>query len=189
LAIASPIPRAAPVINATFPCKRFIRSLLVQPVPIMARSAVSFRLREATPGDLERLLPLVRELWTHEQMVWDDARTPAALARLLGDETLGRVWICEEAGRVVAYLALCFGYSLEFFGRDAFVDELYTDPALRDRGIGERLLAHAEAACPALGVRALLLEVDHVNARAKGLYARSGFREHARYLMTKLVPG
>ena len=105
----------------------------------MPRSAVSFRLREATPGDLDRLLPLVRELWKHEQMTWDDARTPAALARLLGNETLGRVWIAEDAGRAIGYLALCFGYSLEFLGRDAFVDELYTDPAFRDLGIGARL--------------------------------------------------
>lgn len=153
----------------------------------MARSAVTFRLREATPADLDTLLPLVRELWVHEQMTWDDARTPAALAQLLGDATLGRVWIADESGRAVGYLALCFGYSLEFLGRDAFIDELYTDPAFRSRGLGAQLLAHAEAACAGLGVHALHLEVDHVNARAKGLYARSGFRDHDRHLMTKRV--
>jgi ribosomal protein S18 acetylase RimI-like enzyme len=154
----------------------------------MPRFRVSFSTRIATPEDLERLLPLVRELWKHEHMEWDDVRTPAALARLLGDETLGRVWISEDAGRVIAYLALCFGYSLEFFGRDAFIDELYIDPAYRNHGHGFHLLATVEAACPALGVRALHLEVDHLNARAKGLYARAGFTDHDRYLMTKPVP-
>jgi len=153
----------------------------------MPRFGVSFSTRIATPADLERLLPLVRELWKHEHMEWHETRTPAALARLLGDDSLGRVWISEDAGRAIAYLALCFGYSLEFFGRDAFVDELYVDPAYRSHGHGGHLLATVDAACPALGVRALHLEVDHVNERVKGLYVRAGYKDHERFLMTKLV--
>ena len=155
----------------------------------MPRFDVSFSTRNAVPEDLERLLPLVRELWKHEQMTWDDARTPAALARLLGNETLGRVWIAEDAGRAIGYLALCFGYSLEFFGRDAFIDELYVDPAYRNHGHGAHLLATAATACPALGVCALHLEVGHVNERAKGLYLRAGYSDHERFLMTKRVAG
>lgn len=153
----------------------------------MPRFGVSFSTRLAVPGDLERLLPLVRELWKHEHMEWDDLRTPAALARLLGDASLGRVWISEDAGRAIAYLALCFGYSLEFFGRDAFIDELYVDPAYRNHGHGAHMLATVDEACAELGVRALHLEVDHVNERAKGLYKRAGYAEHERFLMTKHV--
>ena len=153
----------------------------------MPRFGVSFSTRIAAPADLERLLPLMRELWKHEHMEWHDTRTKAALARLLGDETLGRVWISEDAGRAIAYLALCFGYSLEFFGRDAFVDELYVDPAYRNHGHGAHLLAIVDEACPALGVHALHLEVDHVNERAKGLYLRAGYADHERFLMTKHV--
>lgn len=155
---------------------------------IMPRSAMSFSVRTAEPGDLERLLPLVRELWKHEEMTWHETRTPAALARLLGDASLGRVWIALEARRPIGYLALCFGYSLEYLGRDAFVDELYVEPARRSSGLGAHLLALAEAACPALGVGALHLEVDRVNARARELYARNGFLDKDRFLMTKLIP-
>jgi len=153
----------------------------------MPRFDVSFSTRIATPADLERLLPLVRELWQHEHMAWDETRTPEALARLLGDAALGRVFISEDAGRAIAYVVLCFGYSLEFFGRDAFVDEVYVDPAYRDHGHGVHLLATVEDACRALGVRALHLEVDHENARARNLYVRAGFVEHERHLMTKPI--
>jgi ribosomal protein S18 acetylase RimI-like enzyme len=148
---------------------------------------MSIRTRLAAPSDLERLLPLVRELWRHERMAWDETRTPAALARLLGDASLGRVWISEDGDRAVAYLALCFGYSLEFLGRDAFVDEFYIEPDYRNRGHGFRMLEIVEAACPELGVAALHLEVDQGNERAKGLYARAGFTDHDRWLMTKRV--
>ncbi len=148
---------------------------------------MSFSTRLAVPADLERLLPLVRELWKHEHMEWDTVRTPAALVRLIGDASLGRVWISEDAGRAIAYVALCFGYSLEFFGRDAFIDELYVDPPYRHHGHGAHLLATVEAACPELGVRALHLEVDHGNERAKGLYKRAGYEDHDRWLMTRKV--
>jgi len=146
-----------------------------------------FSVRIAEPGDLERLLPLVRELWTHELMQWHETATPAALARLLRDGSLGRVWIAEESGAPIGYLVLCFGYSLEYLGRDAFVDELYVEPALRGSGLGAQLLAAADTACSALGIAALHLEVDHENPRARELYARAGFRDHARHLMTKSI--
>lgn len=143
------------------------------------------RTRLATPADQARLLPLVRELWKHERMAWDEERTPAALARLLGDASLGRVWIVEDGAHPVGYLALCFGYSLEYLGRDAFIDELYVDDAFRGRGVGRQLIATAEAACPDLQVVALHLEVDDTNPRAQALYAQLGFEAHARALMTK----
>lgn len=145
------------------------------------------RTRLATPADQARLLPLVRELWRHERLDWDEARTPAALARLLGDGSLGRVWIAEDEddGHAVGYLALCFGYSLEFLGRDAFVDELFVEDVCRGHGVGSALLEAAEAACEELGVQALHLEVDDTNPRAHALYVRFGFEPHARALMTK----
>jgi GNAT superfamily N-acetyltransferase len=145
------------------------------------------RTRLATPADQARLLPLVRELWRHERLDWDDERTPAALARLLADPSLGRVWIAEDEddGHAVGYLALCFGYSLEFLGRDAFVDELFVEDVCRGHGVGTQLLAAAEAACGELGVHALHLEVDDTNPRAHALYVRFGFEAHERALMTK----
>ena len=148
------------------------------------------RTRLATPADQAKLLPLVRELWRHERMPWDDERTPAALARLLGDASLGRVWIAEDdEAHAVGYLALCFGYSLEYLGRDAFIDELYVDDAFRGRGVGRELIAVAEAACAELDVVALHLEVDDANPRAHALYRQLGFEAHERALMTKRPSG
>lgn len=39
--------------------------------------------------------------------------------------------------------------------------------------------------CRSLGIKALHLEVDRVNTRAKQLYHRFGFQDHERYLLTK----
>jgi ribosomal protein S18 acetylase RimI-like enzyme len=46
-------------------------------------------------------------------------------------------------------------------------------------------MALAKAACREAGVRALHLEVERANARARALYARSGFTDQDRLLLTK----
>jgi diamine N-acetyltransferase len=87
----------------------------------------------------------------------------------------------------VGYLVAVWGYSLEWHGRDAFVDELFVEPGRRGRGIGSRALELAQEECRRAGIRALHLEVERPNTRAQELYRRMGFRDHDRYLMTKVL--
>ena len=110
-----------------------------------------------------------------------------AIMRLLEDPTLGRLWVATENEAVLGYLALTLGYSLEYRGRDAFIDELYIAPTYRGQGLGARAVDLAEATCRELGVRALHLEVEREKTAAQGLYRRSGFVDHNRYLMTKWI--
>ena len=52
-------------------------------------------------------------------------REPAckALLGLLGNSNFGLAWLVCDSGTAVGYIVLCFGYSLEFLGRDAFIDD------------------------------------------------------------------
>ena len=143
-------------------------------------------LRPARADDLDRLLEFIRALYAEDAAIpFVRERVRAALVRLIGDVSLGRVWLIEADGAPAGYLVAVWGYSLEWHGRDAFVDELFVDPAYRDRGVGTAALRRAEAECRAAGVRALHLEVERANTRAQGLYRREGYRDHDRYLMTK----
>lgn len=141
--------------------------------------------RPAGPADQAILMPMVRELHRHEHLPPPGHEVEAAMRALLADDGLGCVLIAEQAGRPVGYTVLGFGYSLEFHGRDAFVDELYVAEAARGSGTGSLLLDAAEMACRARGIKALHLESGHGNPRATALYARRGFRAHERHLMTK----
>ena len=147
--------------------------------------SVSFK--PAAPPDAELLLGLMREFYEfeHIEFVREDARR--ALSQLLSDATLGRVWLIESGAERAGYLVLTLGFSLEFKGRDAFVDELFLRAGFRGRGYGKSALRFAEEACRAMGVRALHLEVERANATAREVYRRSGFREHDRHLMTKWI--
>ena len=143
--------------------------------------------RQAGPDDLETLLPMVREFWVIEKLRFVEPEVRRALAGLLASPDYGLVILAESAGAPIGYLALTLGYSLEFLGRDAFVDEIYLREAYRGQGIGDRAIELAVEKCRALGVRALHLEVDHVNPRARALYERVGFSAHERALMTRLL--
>jgi ribosomal protein S18 acetylase RimI-like enzyme len=144
-------------------------------------------LRPATPADLEAVLALHRAFFAEDGYTFREEESRANLARLLGDPSLGRLWVMDSEGEVVGYLLLAFGFSLEFRGRNAFVDELYVAPGHRGRGLGKRAIALATDACRELGVRALHLEVERYKEGAQELYRRSGFVDHDRYLMTKWI--
>ncbi len=142
-------------------------------------------LRPAAPGDEEGLLAMMREFYVHERIVLDEAAARRALAALIADPSLGRVWWIEGEGGPAGYMVLTLGYSLEFAGRFALLDELYVREGFRGGGVGARAVEEAAAACASWGVRALRLEVAWENEPAQRLYRRLGFDLHDRHIMTR----
>jgi diamine N-acetyltransferase len=149
---------------------------------------MTLQVRPATAADHALLLPMVRELQVHEHLPEPGPEVRAALDAVLRDDRLGCVLLAEDGARALGYTVLGFGYSLEFHGRDAFVDELYVRDEARGQGVGSLLLDAAEMACRARGIKALHLESGHGNPGATRLYERRGFKAHERHLMTKWLP-
>ena len=135
----------------------------------------------AEAADLDRLLPLVRAYHAFEEIERTDDERRASLAPLLGDNTFGAIWLVIEDDEPIGYIALCFGYSIEFGGRDAFVDEFFLLDTARGRGLGRRVLAEVSATAAALGIVALHLEVARSNPRARHFYESLGFAARNRY--------
>jgi ribosomal protein S18 acetylase RimI-like enzyme len=150
-------------------------------------TGVELEFAHAQEGDLTDLLAMMRAFYAIDAYPFDEAIARAALLRLIREPSLGSVWIIRADGHLAGYVVLTLGFSLEFHGRDAFVDELFLLPALRHRGIGTRALRFVEEQCRELGVQALHLEVERGNATAQRLYRGLGFRNHDRYLMTKWI--
>lgn len=142
-------------------------------------------IRLAGSEDLELLLDLMGEFYVVEDMKFDVEVARRALGEILAHPSQGRLWIMESEGDTAGYLVLTFGFSLEYRGRDAFVDELYLRPAFRGRGFGGLAMELAERTCREERIQALHLEVDRKNAPARALYARSGFIDKDRLLLTK----
>jgi ribosomal protein S18 acetylase RimI-like enzyme len=137
------------------------------------------------PEDAGALLDLARAFHAEEGRRLD-AANEAALVAITRGEPLAQAWLVRVADRPVGYLILTLGYSVEYGGRDGFIDDLYVAPDARGQGLGTKLLdfALAEAARP--GIRTLHLEVE-TDCRAAHLYRSAGFEETGRRLMRRRI--
>lgn len=144
-------------------------------------------IREAAPQDEAELLRMMRVLAEQEpgKIKFDELAARASFRQLLSLPPFGRVWLLCETNKVAGYVVLTIGFSFEFHGHDAFIDELYVDAAYRRRGWGRQAVVFVEQKARDMGVNAVHLEVDQGNERALELYRRAGYEDHARFLMTK----
>src|ERR1700739_4150520 len=143
--------------------------------------------RPATDADAELLLQMMREYYAYDGHVFEERHARIALLAFLREPSYGRAWLICENSTPVGYILLTFGYSLEYLGRDAFIDEFFLLPPYRGRGWGRAALNFVEDAARAAGVRAIHLEIFRANNTAKEVYLRSGYVDHARHLMSKWI--
>ena len=144
----------------------------------------SFTIRRAAAGDAEAVVEFARAF--HQE---DGHPLPAegvgALLKMLEPECRdGEVFLACFDGEICGYGVLCYGYSIEYGGRDAFLDDVYIVPTFRSRGLGGALIVVLEERARATGCRALHLEVMPGN-RAEDWYSRLGWRDRGSRLLTK----
>jgi ribosomal protein S18 acetylase RimI-like enzyme len=136
--------------------------------------------RRATIADLPQLLALQAAYYREDGYAHEPEEARNAWTALLDDASLGEVHVAEGPTGVVGYVVITFGYSLEYRGRDAFVDELFVAEPFRGRGLGRSALEVAEAACREAGARAVHLEVEPDKDQTIELYRRRGFVDKKR---------
>lgn len=143
--------------------------------------------RVAAESDAAELLAFMREYYAFDGHGFDEQKARAALLTLLCDSNLGRVWLILDGTVAAGYIVLCFGYSLEWLGRDAFIDEFFLREPYRGRGWGRKTMALVEEQARSLNVTALHLEVVRQNTTALSLYPKLGFKQHASTFMSKWI--
>jgi GNAT superfamily N-acetyltransferase len=141
---------------------------------------------QATTSDLETLFVLMRHMQLDDpwEEPFHEPTVRANLAELLQNPIYGVAYIARQDSAPIAYLVICFDYSLEYRGKGAWIDELFVEPSHRGKGIGTQLLDLAEKASRDHHAKVLHLEVNHGNP-ATELYRRRGFSDHHRFLMSK----
>ncbi|MBL8207861.1 MAG: GNAT family N-acetyltransferase [Blastocatellia bacterium] len=146
---------------------------------------MSLKIIPAEATDIEMLVVFMRDFYEHEALSFDESSARQALQQLIENHFFGRVFLFELADEKIGYTVLTFGFSLEFHGRDAFVDELYIVTGHRGRGIGKQALEFLADVCRTEGIAALHLEVERANTIAQEVYRKQGFKDHDRYLLTR----
>ena len=151
---------------------------------------MSVQLGAATRGELPQLVALLGMLFSQEaEFTPDAAKQARALAKILSDPTVGRVYVAREAGRVVAMASLLYSVSTAEGGLVASFEDLIVLPDRRRRGIASTLLAYVVEEARTQGVLRLTLLTDGDNTRAQALYAKLGFVPSGMLPMRLLLTG
>jgi GNAT superfamily N-acetyltransferase len=142
----------------------------------------------ATAATHDAILAMMQTFYAHERISYDGNVARAMLQALDANPVFGSVHLIQAAGQTVGYLIVTLGFSVEFGGRYLIVDELFLREEHRGRGYGMAALAFAEELCRRDGIRTLRLEVNHDNTKARDVYARAGYFDQERHLLTKRLP-
>ncbi|HEC70350.1 MAG TPA: GNAT family N-acetyltransferase [Roseobacter sp.] len=130
----------------------------------------------AKPEHLDKLVSLVAAYHAEEGIEQTDEARRNGITPLLDGIPHGVAYLIGPARAPIGYIILTFGWSVEFGGLDAFVDEIYVRPGVRGRGIATEALLAVPNALSGGGIKAIHIEVGRANEIAQKLYARAGFK-------------
>jgi ribosomal protein S18 acetylase RimI-like enzyme len=142
------------------------------------------RLRPLAPADHDRLLAMAIAFNDEDNHPLSHGGH-LALQELVHGTRFAAGWMIEAGSEAIGYLVVTWSWSIEFGGRDAFIDEFYIEPAHRGRGHGSAILEAMVRLLDAEGVHAVHLEVEAGNPDAARLYRRHGFAGTDRAILSR----
>jgi ribosomal protein S18 acetylase RimI-like enzyme len=146
--------------------------------------AMKSQIRKGTSDDIPLLVALMAEFYGESGYQLNRERAARAFAELFSDDRFGGVWLIQAEAEDVGYVVVTWGFSMEYGGRYALLDDLFIRSAFRGAGLGKAALMEVRATLQQLGVRALHVEVGPDNTPAQALYRRIGFVSTGRQLLT-----
>jgi GNAT superfamily N-acetyltransferase len=136
----------------------------------------------------EKVAAMMRQL--HEEdwstLNLDFSRFASSIEYIVLNPSAGQIVLFREDDEVKGYALLVPFWSNEFGGTILFVDELFVEPASRNRGIGRSFFRYLEREQPFRPV-AFGLGVSPRNSRARRLYESVGFVELSYTTLTRPV--
>jgi len=148
------------------------------------------QIRAAAASDVALVLRLIRDLAAYEKL----------LAEVEADEDRLRATLFPAEGRPVAECLLAFwdgqpaGLAVFFHNYSTFLakpglylEDLFVEPALRGRGIGQALLAHCARLANQRGCGRMEWSVLDWNEAARGFYRRQGAVELTAWRICRLT--
>jgi GNAT superfamily N-acetyltransferase len=158
---------------------------MTAPHPPASETGIS--LATAGPGHADLLDAMTARFHQVEGVELPDERRRASLDQLLASPAQGCILLISgSTGTICGYAIMAYGFSLEFGGRDAFLDELFIEEGYRGQGIGKAALHAICRWARDTGLAAVHLEVEKTNRSAKALYTALGFEDREHYHLMSL---
>lgn len=148
---------------------------------------MNINLKPATSDMMPDLLTLMNAFNQFFDCPFDKEIGRKNMTTFINNPELGKIWGIYANNQLNGYVVLALGFSFEYQGRDAFIDELYLIENYRAKGIGSKVLEMVSIQAKQLNVNAIHLEVEQDNISGNKLYNRHGFKNNGRILMTKRI--
>ena len=143
--------------------------------------------RTVTTKDTSLILDFIKDYYKMESIRFDREKSRDALENLIAHENIGRIWIIEVKKKPVGYFCLTFSYTLEHYGKDCFMNEIYIKPEYQHLGIGSEVIKFIEDFLIRNDFKAIHLVVLLKNLAAFNYYIKNGFHVHDGSFMTKVL--
>lgn len=134
--------------------------------------------RPAEPRDADAVLALMEGLTRPAVADDPDPQREVFLSHLANDDA--RVYVSEVDGAIAGAVSLWFQPRLNWTTPQAWIPDLYVDPAFRRRGAARALLDACVEDARSRGCHRVVLESGHDRAEAHLLYESYGFEHYAR---------
>lgn len=121
--------------------------------------------------NLAEVLPLMRayhEFYRVEQI--SDAQFENFFAQFSKTSSAGCLFLYKEAGAAVGFATVYFSFSSTIAGKVAILNDLFTQPEYRGRGIGRALIEHCRSFAATCGAARLQWLTAPDNTAAQKLY-------------------
>ena len=147
-------------------------------------SSIEPTIRRAQPEDRDEVNALVRAFHAEDGHPISQRGLTAVRVMLEPDSPQGSIMLLRAGEQPGGDGALCLGFSIEYEGREAFIDDLYIVPSLRGHGYGRLLFDALEYEARSCGCSVIHLEVMPGNPVARW-YQSLGYVDRRSTLLTK----
>lgn len=139
--------------------------------------------------EIEDLLRLMSGFAHVAHLPWDSLQRKQNVAEFTANAKQGDIWFVILDGRKIGYAVNVFGFSFEFGGRVAFIDEFYIEESHQRAGIGGQTLDFIAKDAGRTGSVAMLLEASDSESHLHAFYEKSGFARRDYRLYCKMLSG
>ena len=150
-------------------------------------SDFSISIKLISPHQIDVVIEMMKKFYSIDQYPFYENKTRENLKNFIHNPELGRLWLIYADEIIIGYVVLTFGFSFEYGGRDAFIDELFIEAEFRGKGIGKTVIDFITVEAKKLEVQSIHLEVENHNERGNALYLKSRFEGKNRQLLTKKI--
>ena len=142
------------------------------------------QIRFANESDIDTILAFMRDYYVIEGIEFNKGKSYTTLIDFLNNSS-GKLFIIENENKSVGYFCIAFSYTLENYGKDCFLDEIFIEAYSRHLGIGSEVMLLIERYLKENNFKAMHLIVDNRNNVALNYYLKNGFTLPDSKFMTK----